>query len=455
MDAESRHIERLRGIVKFLDNTARNVLLYPVTHPSVRAPARRMRDLLDEYFRDKDELVLGVINDVLYIDDYFFYDPTPYSREILNSLARFEVQNLALRKGFTEEDVLGFARLLKTKGEGRDAFLVLLQENGVAHAALRDYRLGAAGEDIPAKGLETYRGAVSLISNFFDEIKNGQLPPLREAQGAVDRFVELVPGQRSLLLLLSSLKGYDTYTYQHSVNVGILSLLLGEALGYEAERLRHLSLAGILHDIGKVRVPEKILQKPGQLSRDEWQVIMQHPLFSAEIVEGMGAHEDVVRGVREHHCYFDGTGYPALPPPGRAGEMARIISVADAYDAITTLRPYKDPTDPVAATRIINNLRGTRLEPGKVDAFVGVLGIYPPGCMVRLSSNQIAQVLRQGREPGRPCVRMVLDEHYLPFIKPGEVDLSEEKNEGVLVAGLVEPVLYGLEVEMPPAGPGA
>ncbi len=449
MGGESRHIERLRGIIKFLDNTSRNVLLYPGTHPSVRAPARRMRELLDEFFSQKEELILGVINEVLYIDDYFFYDVTPWSKEILNCLARFRVENLALKRGFSDEEILGLSHALKARGEGREAFLALLQENKVAHVAVRDFRLGAGEEDLPAKGLETYRGAITLVSSLFDELRNGRLPPLREAEGAVDRFVDLLPAQRSLLLLLSSLKGYDAYTYQHSVNVGILCLLLGEALGLDPLRLRHAALSGILHDIGKVRIPDAILNKPGNLNRDEWQAMRRHSSYSAEIVTGMGGHEDVVAGVLEHHFYFDGTGYPVLPPPAQSGEMARIISVADAYDAITTLRPYKDPIDAVTAISVIEGLRGTQLDPGKVDAFVGVLGIYPPGCMVRLSTNEIAQVLRPGAEARRPNVLMVLDRHHLPFIKPGEVDLSAPGNRGLTVAGLVEPVLFGLTIEVP------
>jgi putative nucleotidyltransferase with HDIG domain len=451
---ESRHVERLRGIIKFLDNTSRNVQLYPVSHPSVRAPAQRMKSLLDEFFAQKEELLIGVVNEVLYVDDWFFYDPTPWSKEILDCLSRFRVENLVLKRGFTEQEVLGLSRALKARGEGREGFLALLQENKVSRAVLRDFKLGAGEEELPRKGLETYRGAVTLVSSLFAELRNGQLPPLREAEGAVDRLVGLLPTQRSLLLLLSSLKGYDAYTYQHSVNVGILCLLLGETLGLDPARLRHAALAGILHDIGKVRIPEHVLNKPGKLSRDEWQVMRRHSSFSAEIVGGMGGHEEVVRAVLEHHFYFDGTGYPSLPPPAKSGDLARVISVADAYDAITTLRPYKDPIDAVTAIRLIEDLRGTQLDPGMVDAFVGVLGIYPPGCLVRLSTNEIAQVLRPGSEARRPRVLMVLDRRHLPFIKPGEMELSDAGNRELLVAGLVEPVLYGLAPEVPGAGAG-
>ncbi len=444
MADDSRHIERLRGVVKFLDNTSRNVLLYPAAHPSVHAPSKRMREYMDELFREKEEFLLGIINEVLYLDDYFFYEPTPWSREIQNALARFKVENIVLRRGFSEAEGIGLARALKGKGEGREDFARLLAENGVVHAQVKDFTLGA-DEDLPTKSLESYRSAVSAVSRVFRQLHEGQMPPLREAEGTLDRFLDLLPAHRTMLMVLSSLKGYDTYTFQHSVNVGILSLLLGEARGFSGSRLRAVSLAGLLHDVGKVRIPDSVLHKPGRLSGPEWEMMRLHSTWSGEIAEGMGAAPEVVEAVYEHHCWAEGGGYPVLPASRQPGEMARIIAVADCYDAMTTVRPYQDPLHPGQAMGILDKLKTAQLDPVYVDSFRGMMGLYPPGCLVRLSGNEIAEVVAAGSSAGRPAVRLVLDRTGLPFMRPVEVDLGKPEHAGWLVAGVVDPVLYGVE----------
>ena len=122
MPKDTRQIERYRGIVKFLDHTIRNIAIYPPEHPSVKGVVKRAFDLMNEVFEGTDQLLIGIINGVLYVDDYFFYEPTPYSENLMEILAAFEIDDLVITKGVSEKDLLSLSDILKSRDRSRDTF---------------------------------------------------------------------------------------------------------------------------------------------------------------------------------------------------------------------------------------------------------------------------------------------------------------------------------------------
>jgi len=191
----------------------------------------------------------------------------------------------------------------------------------------------------------------------------------RPATGRVDvlRRVE-APTVRSLL---ASLRSHDAYTYRHSLRTVRLSLLLGRACGVEApERLRALSLGAVVHDIGKVFIPGAVLHKPGRLTAEEWEAVKRHPLDGARMMLGAAASDGVRRVVAEHHERWDGRGYPL----GLRGEEidfnARVVAVADAFDAMTSERPYRRAAGYEAAAAELERCAGTQFDPLVVLTFL-------------------------------------------------------------------------------------
>ncbi|UCG38755.1 MAG: hypothetical protein JSV00_00520, partial [bacterium] len=180
---------------------------------------KRVHDFLNEIFEGKEEVLVGIINGVLYIDDYLFYEPTPYSGNFLKTLSAFEIDDLLFLKGVDVPELLKLAAIFKGKEHGRDIFMKMLEKEGLVHVKLKSFHLGQVETDLPTRSLETYRNAVSTMRGYFDEVGVGKLPPLREAEEVVNGFMESMADNRSVLLLLTSLKGYDAYTYQHCVNV--------------------------------------------------------------------------------------------------------------------------------------------------------------------------------------------------------------------------------------------
>ncbi|MCK5671094.1 HD domain-containing protein [Candidatus Bathyarchaeota archaeon] len=447
MPQDPRQIERYRGVVKFLDNATKNIALYPAQHPSVQGIAKRAHDLLGEVFEGKDEVLIGVINGVLYVDDYLFYESTPYSDSFLKIMSGFGIDDLLIAKGVTVEELLQLVDILKIKERNRELFLKKHEEAGLQNIGLKSFTMGREDADLPTRSLETYRDAISTMNGFFDEVGDGQLPPLREAENLVEGFMDKLSTNKSLLMLLSSLKGYDAYTYQHCVNVGILSLLLAEKEGLDEQKIKWAALAGMMHDIGKVKIPETILNKPGGLTMREGEAIKAHPVHSAEVIRGMGGADGLAHAVEGHHMHHDGGGYPIVAETDGPTVLAKLVSVVDAYDAITTVRSYKKPMTPLEAMTFLEQGRGTRFDPYHVDAFISMVGAYPPGAMVRLSSNEIRVVVEAGEKPGRPTVKMIVDEKGKPFSDQWELDLDGSEAQGRMVAAVIDPALHDLRAE--------
>jgi HD-GYP domain-containing protein (c-di-GMP phosphodiesterase class II) len=193
-------------------------------------------------------------------------------------------------------------------------------------------------------------------------------------------------GTERLKSLLASLKTHDAYTYRHSVRTVRLSLLLGRACGLTGADLRTLCLGALLHDVGKVFVPEAILHKPGRLTAEEWATVARHPQAGARLLLGIAA-AGVIRIVAEHHERWDGAGYPAGLAGAEIDLNARVVAVADAFDAMTSARTYRAAISYEAASAELARCAGTQFDPLIVALFCKVSNariervIHRTGCL--------------------------------------------------------------------------
>jgi hypothetical protein len=221
-------------------------------------------------------------------------------------------------------------------------------------------------------------------------------------------------------------KSYDEYTYYHMMNVCILSLALGQAIGLRQDQVATLGLGALLHDVGKVRVPREILQHDGALSEEQWRIIQRHPVDGAALIllTGKEMFNPAVSIVMEHHAAYDLSGYPRLSGRPRPAVAARMVAVADCFDAITSKRSYREPEDRRQALSILQAGAGRGFDPLVVRSFVRLLGLFPIGSLVLLSTGEVAMVVRNhDRLLSRPVVRVILDRVGTPT-EPEELDLS-------------------------------
>lgn len=224
---------------------------------------------------------------------------------------------------------------------------------------------------------------------------------------------------------LVDIKNMDNYTYQHSVNVATLSVVLGVGIALPKEKLINLCIGALLHDIGKVFVGKEIIQKPAGLTDEEFNIIKLHPQMGYDYIKNIPNIKTTCKMVvLQHHERMDGTGYPNSLVSEDINLLARIVSIADVYDALTSDRPYKRAMCPNDAFEFILSKAGTMFDFNLTKIFSRIMVPYPPGTLVKLSDDSIAVVTKSHPlYPLRPTVKIVKSKDLK--LKDTLIDLSE------------------------------
>lgn len=223
-----------------------------------------------------------------------------------------------------------------------------------------------------------------------------------------NEIVDEIRCSDSMLVETINLSSYDNYTYIHSINVDVLSVITGIALGLTDNQLRNLSQAALLHDLGKTSIPKEIINKPGALTEEEYEEIKKHPFYGYELLKDNDNIASVVRNaVYSHHENEDGTGYPRGLTSDKIHLFAKIIHIADVYDALTAKRIYKDPLNPADALEYMMAHAGTMFDKTVLEAFIRHIAPYPVGTSIILSTGQKALVVKNNEEfLTRPIVKL-------------------------------------------------
>ncbi len=273
-----------------------------------------------------------------------------------------------------------------------------------------------------------------------------------EVEKASEGMVESIMRNPDALVSLAQIKGYDEYTYVHSVNVSIFSTSLAHSMGYDSESLLQIGIGGILHDIGKMQVPDYILNKPGKLTNAEYGVMKKHPVYGLEMVKQRNTISELSKSVIiEHHERYDGTGYPRGLKGDQIREMGLIAAVADVYDAITTDRVYRSAWTPQKALGIIFKGCDREFSRRIVELFTRHLGIYPVGSFIRLNNGEMGVVVRV--EKGfllAPNVLILFSSDQKRLHTPVEYTLSEkqkgEDGESYKISSSLDPKPFGVNI---------
>ncbi|HUH06509.1 MAG TPA: HD domain-containing phosphohydrolase [Egibacteraceae bacterium] len=290
-----------------------------------------------------------------------------------------------------------------------------------------------------------YAAGVDVLREASARATAGEPIALEAPTAVVEQLASQVAHDPGYGVLLSAVKSYDEYTYFHMVNVCLMSVAMGQLIGLHHQQVLVLGLGGLLHDIGKVHVPVDVLNSPGRLDEEQWRLIQRHPVDGAGLLfsTGEGIYHPAASIVLEHHAAYDaGSGYPHLHdhPPA---VPSRLVAVADCYDAVTSKRSYRDPLDRGQALNVIGAGAGQGLDPDAVKVFARLLGRYPVGSLVSLSSGEVGLVVRQHEHvPDRPTVLLLLDSTGAPA-EVSERDLSAN---GCSVTGTVDPQEAGIDL---------
>jgi HD-GYP domain-containing protein (c-di-GMP phosphodiesterase class II) len=272
---------------------------------------------------------------------------------------------------------------------------------------------------------KVYESTSAIVSDFMEKIVKGGGIDTTLAKLAVSECVNSVLQSPDAALWLTQLKHKDEYTAQHSLNVCVLSIVLGRHLNLPEPQLNVVGLCGMMHDMGKMLVPLHILNKPGKLEEEELEIMQSHTTLGYELLRSSdGMHVNAIDVAYSHHERLDGTGYPRRIKPVHLSECARIVAIADMYDAITSDRVYQKGRTHLEATHIMSNMAGAHLDKMLLIKFIESIGIYPPGCLVQMTNGAVAIVVEVNEKMKlRPKIIIILDEEKNP-VPEAVIDLS-------------------------------
>lgn len=356
--------------------------LYGEGHPAVRRAA-------DAGYRELCDLQQGRPSLVF----TFLPDEVMFGRDLLPELERWEWSARFAQAGIERLEIAGevsepqferfVAHAATILGLAGDARPDLWQDGpeGIRFGRIRiDDADGPAASTAPLPvamlgySLREEREAVGWV---HQEVGAGNSIPLLEAYGVVRSLSLAMHGGQAMVLPLLQLKEFDQYTTTHSINVSVLTMALGEFLGMAPSTVRAFGLAGLLHDLGKVRIPREILSKPGKLTPEERAVVEAHPADGARMIMQQSDPLDLAAVVAyEHHRYHDGGGYPRVHYARQAHQASCLVHVCDVYDALRTRRPYREAWTSIQALEYIQGRSGAEFDPAMVAAFIEMMRLW-------------------------------------------------------------------------------
>lgn len=436
---------QINNLIKDIYTYFKNVDVYPQNHPLVTKPIYNSFNTLNSLIKLKNQVIFGIIKDRLFFENQIFDEKNPSIDYIVNRLDRNYIDSVILKDGLTAKEFVDFLNIIKGDSKNEESVKNDFDSHGIKNIILKFFSLDS--EIIEKKATEVYFKSIEVISNIFKDIRIGKIPKMDNVKEIVGDMVNIISKEKSVILGLTIIKSYDNYLYNHSINVGILSLSLAEYMDIKGDALYNIGISGILHDIGKINTSEDIIKKAGPLTEEEWEVVRKHPILGAKIIEEMDrSRKESLEIVLEHHIKYDRGGYPRIDRYRELKPGSMIVSIADCYDAMTTLRSYQRAFTSREAIEIMLSQSGKDFHPDYLKSFINLIGIYPPGTAVRLNNNNIGIVWKpNSKEPAYPIIKIIIDGDGNKLQKPQTINLS--KFSDIYIISDIDPLIKGIDVE--------
>lgn len=342
-----------------------------------------------------------------------------------------------------------------------DSLELVLKNRGVAHISLErflDQEEALPEEEILDRkqvALKTFYKAIMAVKELMGGLEANRAVYTRKAKKIVQQLVDQIIEDETTSLMLTTIKNYDDYTYNHSVNVCIYCILFGIKLGLEKKRVGDLGMAALFHDTGKASMPKEILHKASRLTEKEWEFMKLHPFIAAKTQIKMREFSDqgLMRAIVafEHHLNYNLSGYPELVQKRPPNLYSRIVKIADSFDAMTTARTYQKPYTPDEALKVMMGYGGVYFDPLLLKVFINTIGIYPIGTLVLLNTREVGIVCHPPLNPknlDKPKVLLIADSQGRSIPKH-LVDLEEDGGQtpaGRYIVKSLDPQKYNINI---------
>ena len=429
--AERREEELGPQFLLKLSAVVRTARTHDVANQAFQRVLQDLLGVISALLKDEDECALVAVADYFYLDGHRIKASAtllPVYHGLLGEFERRAIGGVRFQHGVNAPELERFFQLFMAADDP-----AMAAQLPVAMAEARiEHILTVPASELDADDLareltdhkeKTERGrakrvfwrAVLGTKNIVLRARQTGRLDLRQAKRLVQPVVDNIMKHEYSLIGLTAVKEHDEYTYAHCVNVSVLSVGMGQALGLSRQVLADLGVAGLLHDVGKLAVPGDVLRKPSRLSQDEWEMMQRHPLEGVKMtmrMPGLSALTlDTMRVCLEHHMNFDRTGYPDVAHEWGQATLSRIVAVGDCFDAITAHRAYhRRPRSAFEALQYLLGPTRVSFDPAVLWALVRTVGLYPAGSVLHTNTGHIALVLSPNPEDARrPFCRILIE----------------------------------------------
>ncbi len=461
-----------KGLVNQLSILLRTAQIHDPSNVAFEQPFELFQKQLQGLQRRCDDVSLRLERDSLYIGDAKLkMDIDTYANftHVAVTLKNHHTGLVMFHGSLKADELVKFVCLLAADHKGEWVFAEFeqqLKRAGVVNIRIEEYRkdeerelLEEVTKDRKGMAKQAYAKAFAAVAEVMNSVKVGQTLHLYRARRVVQSMVDQLLQDEAALVGLTTLRCHDEYTHNHTVNVCILAMVLGQRLGYDRHMLSDLGMAALFHDLGKASISHDLLNKPTDFTEDDWRIVRRHPILGVKtIIKLKGPTESAIKisfGAFEHHLNYDLSGYPKLPRPWEMTLIGRVIGVADCYDALTSSRVYnRVPYSPEKALKFMLAKSGKAFDPLLLKVFVNCLGIYPVGTVILMDTGEIGVVMKVNAnldKADRPVMKIIVDVHG--HAVDGDIVELEEQGPGDKtgrylrnVVKTIDPQSYGLDV---------
>ena len=452
--------DKLNNLLILLCRTISTRKLYFGEHPKVQTLTVEFMKELKEFCSDNelDRLFIGIIDNNLIFEGRNLVGPSIVGRQLINFAAKLQSGGLSFSSETAEAEFKAFLNLTldlnnptESIQEARELLVskdiyniqIAHQYVGPSGPMTRDQQTAWHGQDsgdfIHSPTL-IYQALFDAVAQAHGDVVSGNDIDIDSTRSVSEYMLHFTQTRFSDMMQHVHYPDYDSYTVGHSVRVAALAVFLAHSFNWSEEVLLSIGTAGLLHDVGKSKIGDEILYKPGKLNKDEFTLMMAHSQMGAEILMGQKNTTPLdIAAAWGHHIRYDGSGYPKQPSWASRHPITSLLQICDAFEALTAARPYKPPLSPHMTFSIMLNDKGG-FHPALLASFISAVGLYPAGNVVILSDGTRGIVNNVGTKIDRPRIQITHDPKgdKIPHEDQHLINLAAGEHKELFVTELVQ-----------------
>ena len=407
--------------------------LYPDWHPEFKKTVDKAFASLEEVLKERHDLIIGIIGEEIAFEKEILFDLSKIAGPSIHYLKDRGIERIQFLAGIDKEELSKFICLLagpkeKTGHDVRESLSLLGIKNIIVGKIKASYPKPLSGKiEETISYLSIYEDSLDKVTHSLESVLNNEEIDRHALKMNLSRVMENLLGRYQDFLNLGTMKRYDTGTYFHTMNVAILSMYLSSKIGLAKEDILDIGIAALFHDIGKLHISRKLIQKSTALTEKELSEIKNHVILGSEIllkyVDALGILPVVA--CFEHHLKYDLSGYPKLAFRQSPHMASQIVSICDVYDALSQRRGYKNDYPPDMIYNLMMKEKGTNFEPQLLEKFFRIIGVWPVGTLLLLNDGRVAVV----REENEGDIFLPKVEVISPADKREKIDLKTEADK--------------------------